>query len=105
MQWIGIRTPRKPFYRLRGGALELESGAAIGDLGGVPAFIGRRQQHSNATFSTTLRYRPTKAGDRAGLAAVQSDRRNLFFGLTPTAPQPQVAPSTPPAPAAHTPAP
>ncbi|EPR15038.1 xylan 1,4-beta-xylosidase [Sphingobium indicum IP26] len=91
MQWIGIRTPRKPFYRLRGGALELESGAAVGDLGGVPAFIGRRQQHSNATFSTTLRYRPTKDGDRAGLAAVQSDRSNLFFGLTRIAGKPAVA--------------
>jgi alpha-N-arabinofuranosidase len=82
MQWIGIRTPRLPFYRVTGGALELESGAPLGDLNGVPAFVGRRQQHANATISTTLRYTPVKNGDRAGLAAVQSDRSNLFFGLT-----------------------
>ncbi|WP_334185990.1 glycoside hydrolase family 43 protein [Novosphingobium sp.] len=82
MQWIGIRTPQKPFYRLQGGALELDSGSPIGDLDGVPAFIGRRQQHVNATVSTTLRYTPVRDGDRAGLAAVQSDRSNLFFGLT-----------------------
>ncbi len=82
MQWIGIRTPQKPFYRLQGGALELDSGSPIGDLDGVPAFIGRRQQHANATVSTTLRYTPVSDGDRAGLAAVQSDRSNLFFGLT-----------------------
>ena len=82
MQWIGIRTPQKPFYRVQGGALELDSGSPIGDLDGVPAFIGRRQQHANATVSTTLRYTPVSDGDRAGLAAVQSDRSNLFFGLT-----------------------
>lgn len=91
MQWIGIRTPHQPFYRLSGGALELESGSPIGDLNGVPAFIGRRQQHANATFSTTLRYTPAKDGDRAGLAAVQSDRSNLFFGLTRLAGKPVVA--------------
>jgi alpha-N-arabinofuranosidase len=82
MEWIGIRTPHKPFYQLTGGALALESSASIGDLNGVPAFIGRRQQHANATFSTIVQYTPTKDGDRAGLAAVQSDRSNLFFGLT-----------------------
>lgn len=90
MEWIGIRTPNKPFYHLAGGALALDSGAPIGDLNGVPAFIGRRQQHSNATFSTTLRYAPAKDGDRAGLAAVQSDRSNLFFGLTRIAGKPVV---------------
>ncbi|MBU0931740.1 MAG: glycoside hydrolase family 43 protein [Alphaproteobacteria bacterium] len=82
MEWIGIRTPQKPFYHLKDGALALESGAPLGDLSGVPAFIGRRQQHANAIFSTTLRYSPARDGDRAGLAAVQSDRSNLFFGLT-----------------------
>ncbi|MDV5825721.1 glycoside hydrolase family 43 protein [Sphingobium naphthae] len=82
MQWIGIRTPKHPFYRLADGMLELDSGAPLGDLNGVPAFIGRRQQHANARFSTMLRYVPEKEGDRAGLAAVQSDRSHLFFGLT-----------------------
>ncbi|MFZ2995822.1 glycoside hydrolase family 43 protein [Sphingobium sp.] len=91
MQWIGIRTPHQPFYRLVGGALELDSGAAIGDLNGVPGFVGRRQQHENATISTTLRYTPIKDGDRAGLAAVQSDRSNIFFGLTRIAGKPVVA--------------
>ncbi len=82
MQWIGIRTPRQPFYKVTGGALELGNGAPLGDLDGVPAFVGRRQQHAIATIATTLRYTPQMDGDRAGLAAVQSDRSNLFFGLT-----------------------
>ena len=82
LQWVGIRTPKQPFYRLQNGALLLGSGAALGDRRGVPAFVGRRQQHHIATVSTTLRYLPAKDGDRAGLAAVQNDGSWLFFGIT-----------------------
>jgi len=82
MQWIGIRTPHQPFYRVTNGALELESGTPLGDLNGVPAFVGRRQQHAIATMSTTLRFTPEKDGDTAGLAAVQSDRSHMLFAIT-----------------------
>lgn len=80
--WVGVRTPKRPVYRLVGGALILNRGAAMGDVGGVPAFVGRRQQHHVATFSTVMRYTPVHDGDRAGLAAVQSDESFLFFGVT-----------------------
>lgn len=82
MQWIGIRTPHRPFYTVAGGALELASGPSLGNLNGVPVFMGRRQQHAIATVSTVLHFEPGTSGDRAGLAAVQSDRNNIFFGLT-----------------------
>jgi alpha-N-arabinofuranosidase len=82
MAWIGVRTPKAPIYGLERGALVLEGGAPLGDPQGVPAFVGRRQQHHIATVSTTLRYTPDADGDRAGLAAVQSDRSLLFFGVT-----------------------
>lgn len=82
MQWIGIRTPLQPFYRVTNGALELDSGTPLGDLNGVPAFVGRRQQHAIATMSTTLRFTPEKDGDTAGLAAVQSDRSHMLFAIT-----------------------
>ena len=81
-QWIGVRTPRAPFHRLENGALVLEGAAAMGDQQGVPAFWGRRQQHHVATVSTTMRYAPARDGERAGLAAMQSDQSFLFFGLT-----------------------
>jgi xylan 1,4-beta-xylosidase len=90
MQWVGVRTPKAPFYRLTGGELVLGRGAPMGDLAGVPAFVGRRQQHHDATISTTLRFSP-KAGDRAGLAAMQSDKAHLFFGVTQIAEKPVVA--------------
>lgn len=81
LQWIGIRTPAKPVYRLEGGELILGHGAALGDRNGVPAFMGRRQQHHIAKISTTLRFTPRREGERAGLAAVQSDDSFLFFGI------------------------
>jgi xylan 1,4-beta-xylosidase len=90
-QWIGIRTPKAPFYRLVDGALELGAGAALGDVSAAPAFIGRRLQHAEAQVSTRLRYQPEAEGARAGLAAVQSDRSLLFFGITQLAGKPVVA--------------
>jgi xylan 1,4-beta-xylosidase len=81
-EWIGVRVPRAPVYRLEGGALVLDGGAKLGDTGGVPAFVGRRLQQHVATVSTQVRFAPAQEGDRAGLAAVQSDRSHLFFGVT-----------------------
>ena len=49
MQWVGVRTPKRPFYHLEAGDLVLDRGTPIGDLSGVPAFVGRRQQHHVAT--------------------------------------------------------
>ncbi|WP_353443841.1 family 43 glycosylhydrolase [Sphingomonas faeni] len=37
MQWVGVRTPKTPFYRLDHGDLVLGHGVRIGDLSGVPA--------------------------------------------------------------------
>ncbi len=79
--WIGVRIPATPFHRLTGGALELRSAAPLGDRGGTPAFLGRRLQHQRATIATTLTFQPERDGARAGLAAVQDDMSNLFFGI------------------------
>ena len=38
-----------------------------------PAFWARRQQHMNASITTELDFTPQAAGERAGLAAVQSN--------------------------------
>ncbi|WP_315762778.1 glycoside hydrolase family 43 protein [Sphingomonas sp. Y38-1Y] len=91
MQWIGVRTPKANLWRLDRGDLVMKGGAALGDQKGVPAFVGRRQQHHIATASTTVTFAPAKDGDRAGLAAMQSDQSNLFFGVTRIAGKPVVA--------------
>ena len=91
MQWIGVRTPKAPFYSVANGALTMKGGDALGDRQGVPGFVGRRQQHAIADVSTTLRFMPGKDGARAGLVAMQNDYAYLFFGLTRIDGQPRIA--------------
>lgn len=91
LQWIGVRTPRTPFHRLEEGALVMEGGAALGDQHGVPAFVARRQQHHVAQMAIDMVYAPERDGDRAGLAAMQSDESWLFFGVTRLAGRPVIA--------------
>jgi xylan 1,4-beta-xylosidase len=81
-EWIGVRTPHAPFYRIGQGALHLSSAGRLGDVQATPAFIGRRQQHHIADVSTTVSFGPAPDGERAGLVAYQSDESFLFFGLT-----------------------
>lgn len=91
MQWIGVRTPKTPFYTVANGSLTMRGGDALGDRQGVPGFIGRRQQHAIADVSTTLTFTPAKDGARAGLVAMQNDYAYLFFGLTRIDGQPRIA--------------
>ena len=73
--WLMIRTPRERWYDFTShpGALTLRARPQhIGRLA-QPSYIGRRQQHMNATVTTVMRYAPTRPGDRAGLAAFQND--------------------------------
>ncbi len=44
-----------------------------------------------STVATTVRFAPTADGERAGLAALQSDRSYLFFGITRLAGKPAIA--------------
>jgi len=80
--WIGIRIPRAPLYTVKRGDLVLRAGAPLGDLRGVPAFVGRRQQHHVATVSTVVDVVPQRDGDRAGLVAMQNDDNHVFLGVT-----------------------
>lgn len=41
-----------------------------------------RQQHSNFSFTTTLKYIPKSEKDLAGITCVQSERFNYVFGVT-----------------------
>jgi xylan 1,4-beta-xylosidase len=46
-----------------------------------PSVWARRQQHMNATVSTTVRFTPKADGDKAGLVALQNDDFYWFVGL------------------------
>jgi xylan 1,4-beta-xylosidase len=79
--WEMLRTPRERWWRLASGGLEVTPRPEpLGGLG-QPSFIGRRQQHAFATATVTLRYVPAHAGDRAGLAAFQSESHYLLIAV------------------------
>jgi xylan 1,4-beta-xylosidase len=80
--WMSVRIPDQPRYTLEGGRLVLKASAnAIGDINSTPSFVGRKQAHAVASVSTQLRYQAGRAGDRAGLVAMQSDDAYLFLGV------------------------
>ncbi|MBU1346429.1 MAG: glycoside hydrolase family 43 protein [Alphaproteobacteria bacterium] len=73
--WMMMRNPHEAWFDLTSspGALSLTPRAV--DLGdnANPSFLGRRQQHQFATAETVMDWTPTQDGDRAGMAALQSD--------------------------------
>lgn len=78
--WMSFRAPAPLDLTSQPGALVLSPQSV--DLGdrAAPAFIARRQQHLNATASTTLRFSP-EGGEEAGLVALQSDEYFFFLAL------------------------
>jgi xylan 1,4-beta-xylosidase len=82
--WLMVRTPRDQWHELTSspGALSLRARPQDIAKREQPSFIGRRQQHIDATFSTALRFVPERDGDRAGIVAFQNDE--YFYALTIT---------------------
>jgi xylan 1,4-beta-xylosidase len=76
-EWLSIRGPAAA--RPAGGRLVLTPGAALGS-DARPNFVGRRQLHDDATVTTRLTFNPAE-GERAGLAAIQSDDAFLTFAV------------------------
>ena len=80
--WMSVRIPAASRYALKQGELVLKASVdAIGDINNTPSFVGRKQAHAIASVSTALRYKAERAGDRAGLVAMQSDDAYLFLGV------------------------
>lgn len=81
LHWLTVRNPRSNWMNLSGGALYLKARPhGLGHMGN-PSFVARRQQHMNASASTEVRFTPSREGDRAGLAAFQSDDYWWFIGV------------------------
>ena len=79
--WMTMRIPTSRWWSVKDGTLSVE--ARKDRIGGndQPSVWARRQQHMNATVSTTLRFTPRADGDKAGLVAVQNDDFYWFVGL------------------------
>ncbi len=82
--WNLIRTPRESWYDFTStrGAITLQARHADIGARAQPSFIGRRQQHANATATTSMRYVPRADGDEAGLIAFQNDAYYLLLAVT-----------------------
>jgi xylan 1,4-beta-xylosidase len=88
--WMMMRNPREAWYALAGGRLRLRPRpVGLGDFGN-PSFLARRQQHRDATATTSVRFRPTREGDEAGLAALQNDEYWYSIALASRAGHPVV---------------
>ena len=81
VHWLTVRNPRSDWFSVADGALHLTARPqGLGDMAN-PSFAARRQQHMSAVASTELRFTPAHDGDRAGLAAFQSDDFWWFIGV------------------------
>jgi alpha-N-arabinofuranosidase len=83
LHWEMLRTPHERWYDLTSAPGSLTIRARPEELSGrgQPSFLGRRQQHGTATASAAMRYRPAKAGDRAGIVAFYNESHYYFLGL------------------------
>ncbi len=72
LNWLMLRNPREQWYGLSAGALRIvPRPVQLGEKAN-PSFLGRRQQHVNASASTMMRFAPGD-GKEAGLTAFQSE--------------------------------
>jgi xylan 1,4-beta-xylosidase len=82
--WEFVRTPHEGFFDLTShpGSLTLEARPAALGTHAQLSFVGRRQEHLNASATTVVRFAPAKAGDIAGLVAFETDDFNYLLGVT-----------------------
>jgi alpha-N-arabinofuranosidase len=87
LYWTFMRTVREPWFDLTSRPGWLTINARPADIGKrtQPSFIGRRQQHAFATVTTALQFTPLANGDKAGLAAFQSDDNYYLLVITRSA--------------------
>jgi xylan 1,4-beta-xylosidase len=79
LEWNFIRTPQEKWYSIDNGILTINARPISIDEVGNPSFIGRRLQHANAEFSTSLRMQTEKGNGRrnemeAGIVAFQNEK-------------------------------
>jgi alpha-N-arabinofuranosidase len=81
--WMFIRTPHERWHDLqsRPGSLGIRARPERLGTPAQPSFVGRRQQHAHASASTLVDFTPDRPGDRAGLAAFQSDDYYYLLAL------------------------
>lgn len=78
--WVSLRTADSPFYTLQKNSILLQALNVGLDELEQPAFLGRRQQHTQFNASTELDIPVEKTS--AGIVALQSETAHYYFGAT-----------------------
>ena len=79
--WMMMRNPDGEWWRISGGALELDARPVrLGDMAN-PSLLARRQQHLNASATAKISFDPTSDGAEAGLVALQNDEFWYFLAV------------------------
>jgi len=81
LNWIFLRTPREKWYDLnrREGfiSIKLRPETCAGKMN--PSFLGHRQQHAQASASTSIHFIPDSENEKAGLVVFQNERHFYFL--------------------------
>lgn len=81
-EWQFIRTPKGDWFNFGSDGLELKPIAINISAIANPAFIGRRQQHTEFEAETTLTFAPKSANEMAGLVCYQNEVHNFVLAKT-----------------------
>lgn len=82
MKWMMLRTPHQKWWKINNGRLELDVVPQNLDQLTNPAFLARRQQHTNFDASVGLYFTPNRDKELAGLAYFQNEKNYFVFGKT-----------------------
>lgn len=82
-RWIGMRGPREDFVSIskKGGLRIQPFETSIKQVKPISALF-YRQQHSHFTAEATMKFKPKKENELAGLTCYQSEGFNYVFGVT-----------------------
>jgi alpha-N-arabinofuranosidase len=76
-----LRNPRERWWRIAGGALQIDPRPEAFSTHGNPSLLARRQQHVNATATTSVEFDPPEDSSEAGLMAMQNDEYWYFLAV------------------------
>jgi alpha-N-arabinofuranosidase len=79
--WMMLRNPEGRWWRIGGGALNIDPRPAAFADHGNPSLLVRRQQHQNAQATTRIAFTPASNSAEAGMVAFQNDEYFYFLGV------------------------
>jgi alpha-N-arabinofuranosidase len=79
--WMMLRNPQGKWWRIAGGALQIDPRANAFASHGNPSLLARRQQHQNAQATTKINFTPASDRAEAGMLAFQNDEYHYFLAV------------------------